>query len=81
MCFIEGAGAVDAAARGSSSVDGIAGRGARRAGCRLRPLFNRVASVERPVVVPSWRTTPVSLLWPRVSCSLSVSLQLLSVAS
>lgn len=46
---------------------------AGRAGRRLRPLFNRTAAAQRPVVIPSWRATPVSLLWPRVSCSPAVS--------
>lgn len=46
---------------------------AGRAGRRLRPLFNRSTAAQRPVVIPSWRATPVSLLWPRVSCSLAVS--------
>lgn len=47
---------------------------AGRAGRRLRPLFNRTTAAQRPVVIPSWRATPVSLLWPRASCSPAVSL-------
>lgn len=46
---------------------------AGRAGRRLRPLFNGSAAAQRPVVIPSWRATPVLLLWPRVSYSPAVS--------
>lgn len=59
-------------AKGIGIGRGISGR-AGRAGRRLRPLFNRTATAQRPVVIPSWRATPVSLLWPRVSYSPAVS--------
>lgn len=52
-----------------------------RAGHRLRPLFNRTAAAQRPVVIPSWRASPVSLLWPRVSCSPAVSPNLYPTSS